>query len=155
MILQILFKKLNFEDKLTKIENKIPDINNLATKSSITSLLPTSTFNSKITEIENKITNVDNKTSANTAVGIYNKAKIASEINSKKDDYVSNAVLDLKSKDLKSQHIADEIKKIDDKTKKNSSDILRFESRLKQKEDIVDEGQTENSFARGLYYYLN
>ena len=39
-----------FEDKLTKIENKIPDISDLAKKSSITSLLPTSTFNSKITE---------------------------------------------------------------------------------------------------------
>ena len=51
----------DFEDKLTKIENKIPDITNLATKSSITSLLPTSTFNSKITEIENKVTSVDNK----------------------------------------------------------------------------------------------
>ena len=51
----------DFEDKLTKIENKIPDITNLATKSSITSLLLTITFNSKITEIENKITSVDNK----------------------------------------------------------------------------------------------
>ena len=51
----------DFEDKLTKIDEKIPDISNLATKSSITSLLPTNTFNSKITEIENKIKTVDNK----------------------------------------------------------------------------------------------
>ena len=43
------------------MENKIPDISDLAKKLSITSLLPTSTFNSKITEIENKITSVDNK----------------------------------------------------------------------------------------------
>ena len=50
----------DFEDKLTKTANKIPDITSLATKSSITSLLPTSTFNSKITERENKITSVDN-----------------------------------------------------------------------------------------------
>ena len=47
--------------KLTKIDEKIPDISNLATKSSITSLLPTNTFSSKITEIENKIKTVDNK----------------------------------------------------------------------------------------------
>ena len=40
------------------------------------------------------------------------------------------------------------------KTKKNTSDILGFESRLKQKEDIADEGQRENSFTRGFYYYL-
>ena len=50
-----------FEDKLTELENKIPDISDLAKKSSVTSLLPTSTSNSKITEIENKITSVDNK----------------------------------------------------------------------------------------------
>ena len=35
----------DFEDKLTKIENKIPDVSGLAKKSRITSLLPTSTFN--------------------------------------------------------------------------------------------------------------
>ena len=56
--------------------------------------------------------------------------------------------------DLKSQHIATEVKTIDDKTKKNASDILGFESRLKQKEDIVDEVQKEISFNRGFFYYL-
>ena len=56
--------------------------------------------------------------------------------------------------DLKSQHIATEVKTIDDKTKKNASNILGFESRLKQKEDIVDEVQKEISFNRGFFYYL-
>ena len=56
--------------------------------------------------------------------------------------------------DLKSQHIATELKTIDDKTKKNASDILGFKSRLKQKEDIVDEVQREISFNRGFFYYL-
>ena len=46
------------------------------------------------------------------------------------------------------------LKKVDDKNKKNASDILAFESRLKQKEDIVDESQREDSFTTGLYYYL-
>ena len=49
------------DDKIYKIDKKIPDISGLATKSSITALLPTSTFNSKVTEIENKITAVDDK----------------------------------------------------------------------------------------------
>ena len=49
------------EDKITTVDNKIPDITDFATKSSITSLLSTSTFNSKITEIENKITAIDNE----------------------------------------------------------------------------------------------
>ena len=62
--------------------------------------------------------------------------------------------MDSKLNDLKSQHIADEVKKIDDKSKKNASDILGFESILKQKEYIVDEGQRKNSFTRGFYYYL-
>ena len=57
--------------------------------------------------------------------------------------------------DFKSQHIATEVKAIDDKTKKNASDILGFESRLKQKEDIVDEVQRENALTSGRDYYLD
>ena len=59
-----------------------------------------------------------------------------------------------KLNDLKVQHIATEVKTIDDKTKKNASDILGFENRLKQKEDIVDKNQREFSFNRGFFYYL-
>ena len=59
-----------------------------------------------------------------------------------------------KLNDLKAQHIATEVKTIDDKTKKNASDILGFKNRLKQKEDIVDENQKELSFNRGFFYYL-
>ena len=63
-------------------------------------------------------------------------------------------ILTLPTNNLKSSHIADEVKKVDDKTKKNASDVLGFESRLKQKEDIVDDVQRENSFARVFYHYL-
>ena len=52
-------KITEIEGKITNVDNKIPDITDLATNSSITSLL--STFNSKITEIENKVKTVDNK----------------------------------------------------------------------------------------------
>ena len=57
--------------------------------------------------------------------------------------------------DLKSKHIATEVKTIDDKTKKNANDILGFESRLKQKEDNVDEVQRENALTNGRDYYLD
>ena len=57
--------------------------------------------------------------------------------------------------DLKSQHIATEVKTIDDKTKKNASNILGFGSRLKQKEDIVDEVERENALTSGRDYYLD
>ena len=161
----------DLDDKVDKVNEKIPDITNVATKSSITSLLTTSTFNSKITETENKIKIVDGKipdtsniatktelTSVENKIpstdGFVKKTDYATEITSIKNDYFTNDAFDSKINDLKSQHIADEVKKIDDKTKKNASDFLRFENRLKQKEDIVDEGQRENSFARGFYYYL-
>ena len=173
LLLKITFntKVTEIESKITKVDNKSPDITDLATKSSITSLLPTSSFNSKITEIENVITTVDNKIPniSNLATktelknvedkipntdGFVKKSDYATEITSIRNDYVTNTALDSKLNDLKSQLVADELKKIDDKTKKNGSDILRFESRLNQKEDIADESQRENSYTRGFYYYL-
>ena len=69
------------------------------------------------------------------------KSDYGAEIAKIKNDYATNASLDSKLNDLKAQHIADEVKKVDDKTKKNACDILRFENRLKQKEDIVNENQ--------------
>ena len=125
------------EGKITTVDNKIPDITDLATKSSITSLVPTSTFNSKITEIKNKRTTVDNKipNMNNLATktefkdkipntdGFVKKSDYATEIASIKNDYVTNTALDSKLNDLKSQHISDEVKKIDDKTKKNASEF--------------------------------
>ena len=56
--------------------------------------------------------------------------------------------------DLKSEHIATEVTAIDNKTKKNASDILGFESRLKQKEDTINENERGLSFNRGFFYYL-
>ena len=44
----------DLDDKIDKVDKKIPDVSGLATKSSITALLPTSTFNSKVTELEKK-----------------------------------------------------------------------------------------------------
>ena len=41
------------------------------------------------------------------------------------------------------------------KLKKNANDILGVESRLKQKEDIVDEVQRENVLTSGRDYYLD
>ena len=54
-------KLLGTKTALITVENKIPDVSNLATKTSLSSLLPVSTFNSKVTELEGKVTTVDNK----------------------------------------------------------------------------------------------
>ena len=157
----------SLDDKIDKVDKKIPDISGLATKSSVTILIKnlddridklkindyakktcstnymlTITFNSKSTELENKIKDADiiaksavakaNSIKSNLH-GYAKKTDVANDITTIKNDYVSNASLTSKLNDLKSQHIADEVKTIDDKTKINASDILGFESRLKKK----------------------
>ena len=124
----------------------------------------TSKFNTKSTELENKIKDADiiaksAVTETNSIKSNLNdyaqKTDVANDITTIKNDYVSNASLTSRLNDLKSQHIATEVKPIDDKTKKNASDILEFGSRLKQKEDIVDEVQRENALTSGRDYYLD
>ena len=170
------------DDEIDKVEKKIPDISSLETKRNVTTLVNnlkindyakktsltnymlTSTFNTKSTELENKIKYAD--IIAKSAVTKANNIKsdlddyakkddVANDITTIKNDYVTNASLRSRLNDLKSQHIATEVKTIDDKTKKNASDILGFESRLKQKEDIVDEVQRENALTSGRDYYLD
>ena len=124
-------------------------------KTSLSDYMLTSTFNTKSTELENKITANDTKiTSVKIDLSGYaKKSEVANDITTIKSDYVTNASLTSKLNDLKSQHIATEVKSIDDKTKKSASDILKFESRLKQKEDIIDDVQRDNALTSGRDYY--
>ena len=71
-----------------------------------------------------------------------------------KNDYVTNASLSSQLNDLKSQHIATEVMGIDNKTKKNASDILALENKLTQKEDTKNENERGLSFNRGFFFYL-
>ena len=152
------------ENKIDTVDKKIPDISELATKTSLTSYLQTATFNSKVTELGNKIkaTDVIAK-NANTKVntirsdltGYATKADVAMDITAIKNDYVTNASLTRQLNDLKSQHIATEVTVIDNKTKKNASDILALENNLQQKEDTINENERGNSFARGLSFYTD
>ena len=151
------------ENKIDSVEKKQPDINGLATKTSLNDYLQTSTFNSKVTEVENKIKDTDiiaksANTKANTIrsdlTDYAKKADVANDITTIKNDHVSNASLTSQLNDLKSQHIATEVTGIDDKTKKNASDILALENKLKQKEDTINENERGLSFNRGFFYYL-
>ena len=114
-------------DKIDGVEQKIPDISGLATKTSLNSYLQTSTFNSKVTEVENKIkaTDIIAKNAATKANFIKSdltayakKDDVATDITTIKNDYVTNASLSSQLNDLKSQHIATEVTGIDNKTKK-------------------------------------
>ena len=163
----------SLDDKIDKVDKKIPDVSGLATNSSVTILIKnlddrkdklkindyakktsltnymlTSTFNTKSTELESKTKDADiiaksAVTKANSIKSDLNyyakETDVANDVTTIRSDYVTNASLTSRLNDLKSQHIATEVKIIDDKTKKNAIDILGFESRLKQKEDIVDE----------------
>ena len=140
------------DDKIDKVEKKIPDISSLETKRNVTTLVNnlnnridnlkvndyakktsltnymlTSTFNTKSTELESKIKDAD--IIAKTAVTKANSIKsdlddyakkddVANDITTMKNDYVTNASLTSRVNDLKSQHIAIEVKTIDDKIKK-------------------------------------
>ena len=158
--------KKNVTTLVNNLNNKIDNlkINDYAKKISLTNYMLTITFNTKSTELESKIKDAD--IIAKSAVTKANSIKsdlddyakkddVANDITTIKNDYVTNASLTSRLNDLKSQHIATEVKTIDDKTKRNASDILGFESRLKQKEDIVDEVQRENALTSGRDYYLD
>ena len=150
------------DDKIDGVEKKILDISGLATKTSLNCYLQTSTFNSKVTEVESKIKDADiiaksANTKANTIrsnlTSYATKADVATDITAIKNDYVTNASLSSQLNDLKSQHIATEVTGIDNKTKKNESDILALENKLTQKEDTINENERELSFNRGFFFY--
>ena len=67
---------------------------------------------------------------------------------------MTNASLSSQLNDLKSQHIATEVTGIDNKTKRNASDILALENKLTQKEDTINENERGLSFNRGFFFYM-
>ena len=83
------------------------------------------------------------------------KDEVAKDITTIKNDYVINASLSSQLNDLKSQHIATEVTGIDNKTKKNASDILALKNKLTQKEDAINENERGLSFNRGFFFYTD
>ena len=81
------------------------------------------------------------------------KADLATNITATKNDYVTNASLSSQLNDLKSQHIATEVTGIDNKTKKNVSDIFALEVKLNANKDTIDENERGLSFYRGFFFY--
>ena len=125
--------------------------------------MQTSTFNSKVTEVESKMKDADIiAKSANTKVNTIRsnltayakKDEVATDISAIKNDYVTNASLTSRLNYLKSQHMATEFTDIDNKTKKNASDILALENKLTQKGDSINENERELSIFRDFFFYL-
>ena len=82
------------------------------------------------------------------------KDEVATDITTIKNNYVTNASLSSQLNDLKSHHIATEVTAIDNKNKKNDSDILALENKLTQKGDTINENERELSIFRGFFFYL-
>ena len=152
------------DDKIDGLQKKTPDISGLATKTSLNDYLQTSTFNSKVTEVESKIKDTDiiaksANTKANTIrsnlTAYAKKDEVATDITTIKKDYVTNASLSSQLNDLKSQHIATEVTGIDNKTKKNASDILALENKLTQKEDTINENERGLSLIQAFSFIFN
>ena len=142
------------DDKIDKIEKKIPDISGLATKSSVTRLITeqedyTDKVKKKIpdisglasitelTAVENKIPDVNGLATASALTAVENKIPdITSLI--KKTDF--DAIL----------------KNISDRVTNNKSKDLLLDNELKKLKALVDSTAKikENSFNRGLFYYL-
>ena len=140
------------DDKIDGVEKKIPNINGLATKTSLNDCLKTSTFNSKVTEVESKIKDADiiaksAVTKANTIRSNLASYATKADVTAIKNDYVTNASLRSQLNNLKSQHIATEVRSIDNKTIKNASDILGLENKLNENERGL-------SIFRGFFFYL-
>ena len=121
-----------FNSKITEVENKILDIKNLASKT-------------ELATVENKIPDVSN---------LVTKTDYAAKLTKIKNDYVTNAALDARHKDLvQKTTFESELKKLDDKASANSSKVLSYEYKLKQKEDTVNDLERDPSCFRGKHYF--
>ena len=131
-----LVRKTDYSSKITKLENKIPNVSGF---------LLTSVFNSKITEVENNIPYASN---------LVTKTDYPAEITKIKNDYVTNASLNARQKDLVLNTTFEfEFKKVDDKTNTNTSRVLAYEHKLKQKEDTINDLERDAPYFRDKNYF--
>ena len=148
------------DDKIDKVEKKIPDISGLATKSSVICLITEQddytdkvkkqipdisglASKTELTDIKNKIPDISGLATASALTAVENKIP---DINS----LITTTDFDAK------------LKNISDRVTNNKSKDLLLDNELKKLKALVgssakikfDEVQKENSFNRGFFYYL-
>ena len=140
---------------VTEIEGKLPNVSSLVTKSALTvvenkipdvsSLVKKTDFNTKVTEIEGKIPD---------ASSLVKKTDYATEITNTKNDYVTNAALNVRHKDLIQKTKFDtEATKINNKIASNSSEVLTYNNRINQSKHRIDDLERYASYFRGKNYF--
>ena len=150
-----MVKKTDYSSKITLLENKIPNASGF---------LLTSVFNSKITEVGNKIPDIKNLASKTEVTAVENKipnvsnlvtkTDYATEITKIKNDYVTNAALDARHKGLvQKTTFESELKNVEDKVSANSSKVLSYEHKLKEREDTLHDLERDAFYFRGKNYF--
>ena len=148
------------DDKINKIEKKIPDISGLATKSSVTRLI---TEQEDYTDkVKKKIPDVSGLVSKTELTAVENKIPDVSGLAAASAlTAVENKIPDITSLITKTDFDA-KLKNISDRVTNNKSKNVLLDNELKKLKAIVDstakikfdEVQKENSFNRGFFYYL-
>ena len=120
-MLVVLLEKTNYNTKITELENKIPDISNLATKTALTAienkipsvsnLVKNIDYNTKVTEIKNKLTNHDHDKCIDTsefntlAANVFNGRLAQANLITKTDFDAKLSSLNKKITQNKSKHL--------------------------------------------------
>ena len=148
------------DDKIDKVEKKIPDISGLATKSSVTRLI---TEQKDYTDkVKKKIPDISGLASKTESTDVENKIPDVSGLATASAlTAVENKIPDITSLITKTDFDA-KLKSISDRVTNNKSKVLLLDNELKKLKILVgssakikfDEVQKENSFNRGFFYYL-
>ena len=148
------------DDKIDKIEKKIPDISGLATKSSVTRLITEA--EDYTDKVKKKIPDISGLTSKTELTAVENKIPDVSGLATASAlTAVENKIPDITSLITKTDFDA-KLKNISDRATNNKSKDLLLDNELKKLKALVDstakkksdEAQKENSFNRGFFYYL-
>ena len=131
----------DFEDKISKEDKKIPDVSGLVKKTD---------FNTKVTEIEGKISSISGLATNSALTAAENKIPNKQNMLQK----IVKSALDARYKDLVQKSTCEsELKKVDDKVSINSSNVLSYEHKLKQREDTINDLERDSSYFRGKNYF--
>ena len=132
-------KKTDYNAKVTSIEaqiagltkNTVDNLDDITKLKAIdnNSFVTRTKFSADTNALDDKIDGVEKK--VQDISGLASKTSLSDY--AKKVDYVSNASLTSQLNNLKSQHIAIEVTGIDNKTKKNTNDILEVKNELEKK----------------------
>ena len=148
------------DDKIDKVEKKMPDISGLATKSSVTCLI---TEQEDYTDkVKKKIPDISGLASKTELTAVENKIPGVSGLATASAlTAVENKIPDITSL-IKKTYFDAKLKNISDRVTNNKSKDLLLDNELKTLKTLIDstvkikfdEVQKENSFNRKFFYYL-